>query len=69
MSFEGRNQNRKTIESNRPSVLADLFGSKGANAVQAKAENQAILLPQAYIEGGELGRNRTAIPTIPQRYS
>src|SRR5512132_2261566 len=50
-------------------TLPDLFGSKGADAIQAKAENQSIFLPHADVEGVILRRYRAAVPTVAHCHS
>ena len=45
-------------------ALADLLRAEGADAVEAEAEDKAVLVAQADVETVVLHRNRTAVPTI-----
>lgn len=45
-------------------ALANLFGSKGTDAVQTEGEDKTVFVSQAHVVGGLLRRNRTAVPGI-----
>jgi hypothetical protein len=47
-------------------MLADLFGSKCANAVETETKHNAILFSETYVEGRELSGHRTTVPGIPR---
>jgi len=50
-------------------LLADLFRSKCANAVETKTKHHPILFSETNVEGGELGGHCTTIPRMSQRDS
>src|ERR671912_345142 len=47
-------------------VLADLFGAEGADAVEAEAEDDAVLGAQAGVEGEVLRGDGAAVPGVAE---
>src|SRR5215216_8178889 len=47
--------------------LADLLGAEGADAVEAEAEDEAVLVAQADVEGEVLADDRAAVPGLAER--
>src|SRR5690349_20605337 len=48
--------------------MTELLGAEGADSVQSETEDQPVLLAQAHVECGKLGRHGAAVPGMAERH-